>query len=283
MHLCFVVESRYRCDSMPLKVAERLAEWDHEVTIIEPAGDPLNIGTFLTQPFDAVVLKTVADGPGLNVLELATARGLITINRLRAIRRARDKAAAIGLAMRFGLPVPQTWFAPTIDQFARLPQSLFPMIIKPANGSSNECIHLAVSNKDISDLADLYRHDEPRFWLAQRYVSNPGVDLKLYATGEGIYAEVRTSPLVASPTDPDRLIPVPAELEALVTRVGRVFDLDIFGIDLVQGPDGWIIVDVNDFPSFRLVPNAAGRVAETVLRLAGSRQALLPGHGRGNS
>jgi hypothetical protein len=168
MHLCFVVESRYRCDSMPLKVAERLAEWDHEVTIIEPAGDPLNIGTFLTQPFDAVVLKTVADGPGLNVLELATARGLITINRLRAIRRARDKAAAIGLAMRFGLPVPQTWFAPTIDQFARLPQSLFPMIIKPANGSSNECIHLAVSNKDISDLADLYRHDEPRFWLAQR-------------------------------------------------------------------------------------------------------------------
>lgn len=272
MHLCFVIEPRYRLDSMPLMVAQRLAEWDHQVTLTEPDGEPLDVVAFSGRKFDAVVLKTVADGPGLTLLELAAVGGVGTINRIAAIRRARDKAVAIGLASRAGLPVPTTWFAPSIDQFDRLAASVFPLIIKPTNGSSNECIHLAESPRDLCALAEAHAGLPSRFWLAQHYVPNPGVDLKLYATGEGVYAEVRSSPLVATSTDPDRLVPVPAELAALVRRVGQVFDLDIFGIDLVQGPDGWILIDVNDFPSFRLVPDAAGRVAASILRLVAERR-----------
>jgi ribosomal protein S6--L-glutamate ligase len=34
------------------------------------------------------------------------------------------------------------------------------------------------------------------------------------------------------------------------------------------GPDGPVVVDVNDFPSFRQVPDAAARVARAVLGLA---------------
>jgi glutathione synthase/RimK-type ligase-like ATP-grasp enzyme len=272
MRLCFVIESRYRLDGMPLKVAERLIEWDHQVTITEPAREALDIAAFSARQFDAVVLKTVADGPGLTLLELAAVGGITTINRIAAIRRARDKAVAIGLAWRAGLPVPATWFAPSIDQFDQLSPSVFPLIVKPTNGSSNECIHLAGSRRDLAALAESHAGLPSRFWLAQHYVPNPGVDLKLYATGEGVYAEVRSSPLVATSTDPDRLVPVPTELAALVRRVGQVFDLDIFGIDLVQGPDGWILIDVNDFPSFRLVPDAASRVAASILRLIAERR-----------
>jgi glutathione synthase/RimK-type ligase-like ATP-grasp enzyme len=272
MRLCFVVESRYRNDSMPLHVAQRLTEWGHDITVIEPALDPLDVTTFTAERFDAVVLKTVADGPGLTLLELVAASGGTTINDVAGIRRARDKAVAIGLALRHGLPVPATWFAPTIEQFAALNQSEFPLVVKPANGSSGEDVHVAYSRADLGGLAERYPAGEARFWLGQRYVPNPGVDLKLYATGEGVYAELRTSPLVDKATDADRLVPVPADLVALVERVGLIFGLDIFGIDLVQGADGWVIVDVNDFPSFRLVPDAAGRVAGAILRLAAARR-----------
>lgn len=280
MRLCFVVESRYRNDSMPLQVAQRLTEWGHDVTVLEPALDPLDVATFTAERFDAVVLKTVADGPGLTLLELVVAGGGVTVNDVAGIRRARDKAVAIGLAWRHGLPVPATWFAPTIEQFAGLSQAAFPLVVKPANGSSGEDVHVAYSRTDLSGLVERYPAGGGQFWLGQRYVPNPGVDLKLYATGEGVYAELRTSPLVAEATDPDRLVPVPADLAELVERVGQIFGLDIFGIDLVQGADGWVIVDINDFPSFRLVPDAARRVGGTILRLAAARRVESVGEER---
>jgi ribosomal protein S6--L-glutamate ligase len=61
---------------------------------------------------------------------------------------------------------------------------------------------------------------------------------------------------------------VPRELARTVARIGEVFGLDLFGVDAVEGPDGWMVVDVNDFPSFRAVPDAVPRVARTILRLA---------------
>jgi ribosomal protein S6--L-glutamate ligase len=267
MRFCFVVEWRYRNDSMPLKVAHRLTEWGHDVTVVEPALEPLEVASFTAERFDAVVLKTVAEGPGLTLLELAAVGGCPTINSIAAIRRARDKAVAIGLAAEHGLPVPQTWFAPAIEQFATMSENVFPLVVKPANGSSGEDVHVADRPDDLAALAERYPATESRFWLAQHYVPNPGVDLKLYSAAGSVYAELRTSPLVEEATEPDRLVPVPPELADLVHRVGEVFGLDIFGVDLVEGADGWVIVDVNDFPSFRLVPDAAGEVARSILQL----------------
>ena len=34
------------------------------------------------------------------------------------------------------------------------------------------------------------------------------------------------------------------------------------------GPQGWVVVDVNDFPSFGLVPDAARSIAQTIARRA---------------
>ncbi|WP_406418928.1 hypothetical protein [Streptomyces sp. NBC_00842] len=47
-----------------------------------------------------------------------------------------------------------------------------------------------------------------------------------------------------------------------------MFGLDLYGIDVVLGPDGPVIVDINDFPSFRQVPDAVSRLAGAVLDLA---------------
>lgn len=272
MRLCFVVEARYVADSMPLQVADRLIDWGHDVTIVQPSIEPVDVGALAASQYDAVVLKTVSDGPGLTLLEMAAATGKITVNEVSAIRRTRDKAVAIGLACHHGLPVPATWFAPTIDQLGRLSDAMFPMVVKPANGSSGERVHLAATPGDLSALADRYPPVDGSYWLGQEYLPNPGVDLKLYATGEGVYAEMRTSPLQPLATEADRLVPVPPDLVTLMDRVGQIFGLDIFGIDLVQSADGWVIVDINDFPSFRLVPDAAGCVARTILRLAEARR-----------
>ena len=37
MRLCFIVERVYRQDGMPLRVAEQLLDWGHEVDLLETA------------------------------------------------------------------------------------------------------------------------------------------------------------------------------------------------------------------------------------------------------
>jgi hypothetical protein len=47
-----------------------------------------------------------------------------------------------------------------------------------------------------------------------------------------------------------------------------VFGLDIYGIDVVRTYAGWMVLDINDFPSFGMVPAAAGQLAATIEGIA---------------
>jgi ribosomal protein S6--L-glutamate ligase len=91
--------------------------------------------------------------------------------------------------------------------------------------------------------------------------------VKLYNTGDEVFATVKRSPLHRGADIVEEQIPVTPELRNLARAVGRVFGLDIYGIDVIQTPDGYMVLDINDFPSFGKVPQAAWRLARTVLRV----------------
>jgi ribosomal protein S6--L-glutamate ligase len=137
-------------------------------------------------------------------------------------------------------------------------------VIKPNNGSSCEQIFRVNGPEELEHL-DL---DDSGFLLAQPYLPNPGYDVKLYNTGDEVFAAVKRSPLHPGEDVVEELIPVTPELRALATAVGRAFGLDIYGVDVVETSRGWVVLDVNDFPSFGKVPHVAWRLARTVLRLA---------------
>ncbi|MCW2900718.1 MAG: ribosomal protein modification protein RimK, partial [Streptosporangiaceae bacterium] len=86
--------------------------------------------------------------------------------------------------------------------------------------------------------------------------------------GGEMYATERSSPLHPDRPVRERQVPLSAEVAGMVAEVGTVYGLDLYGVDVLLGPDGPVIVDVNDFPSFRQVPDAAARVARAVLELA---------------
>jgi ribosomal protein S6--L-glutamate ligase len=64
------------------------------------------------------------------------------------------------------------------------------------------------------------------------------------------------------------LIPVTPALKKLALNAGKLFGLDIFGLDVVETPQGLAILDINDFPSFGLVPRAVARISEYILHAA---------------
>lgn len=216
--------------------------------------------------YDGWVLKTVSDGPGLTVLEAAAAVGLTTVNDVRAIRAVRDKAVAAIVGTSVGLPVPETYFMMLPGLLAQVPDDMYPLVVKPADGSSGRGVHLVATADQLAGLGG--RLDDGRPWLAQRYVPNGGTDLKVYSIRGDLWAAIRRSPLHPDRQVAEMLVPVSRSIARLAGEVGSTYGLDLFGMDVIVGPDGPMVVDVNDFPGFRCVPEAAPRIARAVLDVA---------------
>jgi len=265
MRFCFIVEEQYRNDPMPMVIADQLLQWGHDVDLLEPQTAVTCLSELVEQGYDAYVLKSLADGPGLSILEAVEAVGIPTINNSRSIRLVRDKAVAAAFARAHGLPIPPTYFVAHPRLLRQIPIEDYPLVVKPSNGSSCKGVYLLNSPADVTALEVAEANDS--FFLAQRYAENTGFDMKVYVTGREVYAAVaKKSPL--HPDMEERFVPLTPQIRKLALQVGKLFGLDIYGLDIVDTPQGPAIVDINDFPSFGGVPRAVVRVSEYVLHAA---------------
>jgi ribosomal protein S6--L-glutamate ligase len=266
MYLCFIVEEQYRHDSMPTVIADQLRQRGHTIDLLEPPDAVTCLSDLAIQRYDAYVLKTVAGGPGLSILEAAEAVGIPTINNSRSISLVRDKTIAAAFAHARGLPVPRTYFIARLDLLKKIPAQDYPLVVKPTNGSACRDIYRLNSPADLVTLET--GKPNGSFFLAQHYVDNPGYDVKLYVIGKDVYAVAKKSPLHPEVAVKEQLLPLAAEWRKLARRVGEIFGLDIYGLDVLATHNGPVVVDINDFPSFGHVPGAVSHVADYILQIA---------------
>lgn len=269
MRFCFILEEAYRHEPMPMVIVQKLRQWGHEVDLLEPHMTITSLSEMAGARYDAYVLKTVSQGPGLSILEAAEAAGIATINHSRAIRLVRDKAIATTHAIAHQLPIPHTYFVAHPGLLGQVPQHDYPLVVKPTNGSSGRGIYKINSPDDLATL-DL-SGTENSFLLAQHYVENRGYDVKLYAAGTQVFAVAKGSPLHPEVEVDKHLIPISLQWRELALRVGEIFGLDLYGLDIVETDDGPMVVDVNDFPSFARVPEAINLVASHIIDIAAQR------------
>lgn len=262
MRFCFILEERYVNKPMPMVVADQLQQWGHEIDVLQPYAAVTSLTDLSLTRYDAYVLKTVSDGPGLTILESAEAVGIPTINNSRAIRLVRDKAVSVAYAQACGLPVPTTYFVGHYRALSKVPHELYPVVVKPSNGTSLQDIHRVNTPEQMAQL----KLDETSYYLAMRYVENTGYDIKLYVTGQEVHAIIKSSPLHG--TVQEQEIPVDRDMLKLARRVGQVFGLDLYGVDVLETPQGLMLIDINDFPSFYGVPRKVASVAEYILHAA---------------
>ena len=148
VRLCFIVEERYENDVMPGAVVDVLRSCGHHVDVLRPNGTVTDLWELLPTDvarYDAFVLKTVSEGPGLSLLDAAAAAGVTTVNDYRAIRLARDKAVAAVRARAAGIPFRRPGSRPRRACSTRSRPDA-PLVVKPNSGSA---------------LKDVYRVDSP--------------------------------------------------------------------------------------------------------------------------
>ena len=101
-------------------------------------------------------------------------------------------------------------------------------------------------------------------WLVEERIPNDGADRKLSVAGAVCRGLMKPWPrqddAAAVPFEPD------AGLVDLAHATGAALGIEIFGVDVVIGPDGPVIVDVNLFPGFRGVDGAAALIADHLAR-----------------
>jgi ribosomal protein S6--L-glutamate ligase len=269
-----IVEQRYLRQEMPGAVLRQLRGAGVDVDVLCTAGgrfDPRRGAfrgaddvTFELKSYDGIVARG-RDSLGLAMLCYADAAGLPAINTHAATQRVRNKAHMAIELERAGVPTAPTMLAADASALAELPERWFPLILKATFGDNSQGLR-AVRHRD--DVADVHWGDD--LVLAQHYLPNGGFDLKLYVCGHRVFGMRKPSPFngdrgaPARPAQPDEC------MVDLALRCGRVFGLEVYGVDTVETPDGPAVIEVNEFPNFTAVPDAARHIADHILaRIAG--------------
>jgi ribosomal protein S6--L-glutamate ligase len=54
-------------------------------------------------------------------------------------------------------------------------------------------------------------------------------------------------------------------VQEIALRCGRIFGLGLYGLDVIEGPTGPVVIDLNYFPSYKGMPDAAALLARYIL------------------
>jgi ribosomal protein S6--L-glutamate ligase len=197
-------------------------------------------------PWDLVVLKSGS----VAALRLAAATegwGIPCVNPGEATRLAQDKLASVSILQRAGLPIAPAhtaWLDSTRSTDGEgLPVALpdRPVVVKAARGSRSVGLWIAEAGEFGKLATEL--PDGP--YLIMEMIPHTGDDLKVYAAGEWMAAIERPFPATSLEEKLGRPANVPEEVAKATREAGRLLGLTCYGCDFVQGPDGWVMVDVN--------------------------------------
>jgi ribosomal protein S6--L-glutamate ligase len=75
-------------------------------------------------------------------------------------------------------------------------------------------------------------------------------------------------------TIPGRPCAVSAEVYEIARRCGQACGLGLYGMDMIETPEGPVVVDLNYFPGYKGVPNAAPLIADYIEDYARERISL---------
>ncbi|MFI9202688.1 RimK family alpha-L-glutamate ligase [Streptomyces sp. NPDC053048] len=255
----------------------------HEVEWLDPAAtdgfpDPgglADVYLLKTRTPRALALARFLEEHGAPVLNSAASTGL-----------CQDRTVMAEVALRAGLPFVPTRTEPSLRRLEAAGEPAHPVVVKSRHSRRHDLVARVDDAARLRELAERWP-DEPV--VVQPFTPNSGWDHKLWVIGDEIFAGLRRSELAVGGPDKRTRTLAPEELPAgwpeVVRRVGEVFALDVYGVDLLDAGGGApVIVDINAFPGIRGQAGAPEALAALALRTAagGGRPRVPVGssHGR---
>src|SRR5687768_8207160 len=282
MRICFFMEPPRSKTSVTYDIIEGLKTGGAEVEIITEQSGLIDLEGF-TFDYDLYLFKShspLAD----SLAAAAHYRNDKLLNEYPATMKVRDKVLTCMMLLQGDIPTPRTFVTDSIETLQRVAAEM-PIVVKPFRGRRGQGIEICMdeaqfealvarrssetsqaeggSGEDGSALAE-------RLIFAQEYLEHEPVDYKAYAIGDQVHAIKRIFPATTKEEKEGTPVADDPELEDLVRRCGKLFGLDLYGVDLVKTSKGYSVIEVNCFPGYKGVPQGGSRITEFVLDRASS-------------
>ena len=143
---------------------------------------------------------------------------------------------------------------------------------------NDRIIGIAKNSKQFKNL--IKEHKESSLFF-QEYLGKPDIIYKIYVIDRWAVSITSHNRLQLnenlSPLDLIHIrVPIEKQLKRRILRLGRTLRMPIFGIDYIINKDGEpYVVDVNDFPSFRSIPEAVSLISDYIYNIIVTRLELL--------
>lgn len=250
--------SKSKSPLMP-EVMRLLRDWGAKVDLIYP-DDHCTRLVDLCVEHDLYVLRSETE-MALSVAGALHAVGAPILNPWPVAAMMKDKIAAMRRLVAAGIPVPETHVTSSPQSLAPLLEA-GPLIVKPHRGSKGRSVRVVWEPDELEDVGG----GGPV--LAQRYEVPDGPDRKIYCIGGQLFGVLRPYAALTYRQKCGESFSITPELKDIALRSGAAFGVDLFGVDVVVSGGKPYVVDVQCFPGFKGVPDAALRLADYIFATA---------------
>jgi len=249
-----------RRQSVMPEVVQILSDWGVRVDLIYPEQQLIDVASIRPE-HDVYVLKA-SSNLAMSMAGALHAVNARIINPFPVAATLRDKIVTERVLRAAGVPTPDTFVADRAEHLVPLLAG-GALVIKPYRGSRGRGVRVVW---DIDELDDLAANDGPLF--AQRYRKPEGLDRKIYCIGSHIFGVERVWPALTYEAKLGQPFTITPELRDITLTCARAFGVDLLGLDIIISEGKPYVVDVNSFPGFKGVPDAALRLADYIFSAA---------------
>ncbi|MBK9317021.1 MAG: hypothetical protein IPM55_22650 [Acidobacteria bacterium] len=280
MRICFLMEPPRSKDSVTYEVLNGLKERGSEVEVVTERSGLIDLEHF---KFDYDLYLFKSHSPLAESLAAAAHyRGAKVLNEYPSTMKVRDKILTCTMLLQAGIPTPRTFVTDSIESLRSVVRDM-PIIVKPYRGRRGQGIEICMDEARFDDLikrraAESEADDDgggedgtalgERLIFAQEYEDHEPFDYKAYAVGDFVHTIRRVFPAKTKEEKLGTPVEDDPELNDLIRRCGRLFGLQLYGVDLIKTAKGYSVIEVNCFPGYKGVPQGGSRIADFILENA---------------
>ncbi|MCH6258943.1 30S ribosomal protein S6--L-glutamate ligase [Puniceicoccaceae bacterium K14] len=192
--------------------------------------------------------------------------GAYCLNNADSIMASRDKLASMQELSTHNIGIAETAFVRNPSDILQAIQAMggAPVVIKLLSGTQGIGVILAESNKVAEAIVETLSSVKQNV-LVQKFVSeSKGRDIRAFVVGDRVVAamrrtaagqEFRSNVHRGGSAQPVELDP---EYERCAVRAAQILNLHVAGVDMLEGKDGPVIMEVNSSPGLEGIEGATG-------------------------
>ena len=238
--------------------------------------------------YDAVLPRIGASVTDYGVAVVKHFESLDTyvVNGSRAIDESRDKLRSLQVLSQAGVRVPATVLARGAKNLRAALVSVkeMPVILKVLRGTQGVGVMIVHSPASLASVLETLNTLEEDVLIQEFLKKSAGKDYRVFVVGGEIVAcMLRTAPTGEFRSNIHRggegtPVTLPKSYRTTAVRAAQAFGLGVAGVDLMEGPNGATILEVNSSPGFEGIEKATKRnIAAMIMRyvVAETRKRIL--------